>query len=109
MRCEDLDTRLFTEADVADVELAAHVERCLRCQAEVARQRRLRRELGRLGVAAVGEVDGLVDDIIARLDEAGSHRRGRRAVFTVVAAAGAAGAAGAIVVANRVRVRRLAG
>lgn len=113
MRCDRWGARLAAAADGPDAlegDLGVHVSSCLRCQAELARQRRVRRELQRLDPNAVTRVDGLLEDIIATIDDRGEPRlvdlRGRRAVFTVVAAAGAAGA---IVVANRARTRRLAG
>lgn len=116
VRCEKLDIRLSAVVDGTEElvgDLAEHVGTCLRCQAELARRRRLRTELSRLGPDPLISVDGLVDEILAALDDRSRgprlDLRGRRAVYTMVVAAGAAGAAGAIVAATRARGRRLAG
>lgn len=116
MRCDHIDLHLSAVVDGVedlDGDFGEHVRSCLRCQAELARRRRLRRELERLGSDPLEPAEGLVEEILTALDEKSrrrrSARRGRRAVYTVVAAAGAAGAAGAIVVASRVRGRRIAG
>ena len=88
----------------------AHVESCLRCQAELVRYRRLLRSLHGLRSEWV-QAPGLLTDILAALDgvdpDEREARTGRRAAYlSGIAAATAAGAAGAIVFATRVRHRR---
>ncbi len=113
MRCETLDRHLsatFEDPSSFQGELEDHVAACLRCQAELARYRRLRSELAWLRSEPVVEADGLLEDILGTLDAATRARlvarRGRQAICTLVAAAGAAGA---IVMVGRVRSRHLAG
>lgn len=113
MRCETLDRRLsttFEDPSSFQGELEVHVAECLRCQAELARYRRLRTELADLRSEPPIDVDGLLEDILGALDASTRARlvarRGRQAVCTLVAAAGAAGA---ILMVGRVRSRRLAG
>ncbi|HET8929531.1 MAG TPA: hypothetical protein VFN21_02620 [Acidimicrobiales bacterium] len=113
MRCETLDRRLsatFEDPSSFRGDLEVHVAECLRCQAELARYRRLRFELANLRSEPAIDADGLLEDIFGTLDASTQARllarRGRQALCTLVAAAGAAGA---IVVVGRVRSRRLAG
>lgn len=117
MRCDTIAEQMAGAVDTPngfDDDARTHVESCLRCQAELAQYRRLARTLRSLQSQQVTPVDGLLDGIIAVLDDpdllhSGSGL-GRRAVYlSGIAAATAAGAAGAIVIASRVRSRRLAG
>ena len=100
-RCTVVRMRLPGADSVDDLggRLAAHVETCLRCQAEAARYRNLRRRLGALApdeIAAPGTLGPLV---VARIeleesDVSPDLRVGlRRAAVAVSAAAGAAVAA----------------
>lgn len=79
--------------------LAAHVEICLRCQAEAARYRSLRRRLGAVANEVLVAPSGLVPSVIARMEppenEPLDERRSglRRVAVAVSAAAGAAVAA----------------
>ncbi len=88
----------------------AHVSRCLRCQAEVAAYRKLRRAMVSLGPAPIG-IDGRwVDELLAGFRApAPVHRLRspgrRRALFGGVAAAVTAAGAGAVVVATRLAGR----
>jgi hypothetical protein len=90
-----------------------HVQRCLRCQAAVGRDRRVHRALEGLADRPLVPPAGLLEDVLAALDEAGpveaTHGRGHRraAYLGTIAAATAAGVGGAIVLAAR--GRRLAG
>ncbi len=79
--------------------LATHIETCLRCQAESARYRTLRRQLGALAGENLTAPETLVPSVVAQfspseVDESGERRIGlRRAAVAVSAAAGAAVAA----------------
>jgi len=97
------DPRLLTEAD------SSHIAQCLRCQAEMARFRRLGRILASLRLQQVPAEPGLVDDLLEGLDSAAERRErhwiaGRRAASIVgLAAATAAGVGGVLVLATRRR------
>ncbi len=92
-----------------------HVERCLRCQAELAQYRKLLRAMRGLRAATVPTPDGLVTEVIAHLESAGERRAvraaltGRRVAYLggIAAAATAAGAGAAIVLVSRGRKGRL--
>ena len=79
--------------------LAAHVETCLRCQAEAARYRTLRRRFGGLSRDEIPAPQSLVPSVITRIeleesDVPADRRVGlRRAAVAASAAAGAAVAA----------------
>ena len=119
VRCEDLNDALAATAD-GDATLSRaerrHVERCLRCQAEVVQYRKLLRAMRSLRSEVLEPAPGLMTDILAGIEEAGEQQAirsllsGRRiAYLSGLAAATAAGAAGAIVIATRSRRARLAG
>lgn len=108
MRCDRLGEGLAAAADGLehlDDLSRHHVERCLRCQADVAQYRRLRRSLGTLRDDEVGPDAALLGEI---LDGVGAvaHRRqvGRRAAYLGgLAAATAAGVGSVWVLASRGR------
>ena len=119
MQCEDLSGALAATAD-GDASLSRaerrHVERCLRCQAEVVQYRKLLRTLRTLRTDVLEPAPGMLADILASIEEAGERQavrsvlNGRRIAYIGgLAAATAAGAAGAIVFASRTRRTRLAG
>lgn len=90
----------------------AHVEQCLRCQAELVQYRKLLRAMRALRAEVLEPAPGLVAEILSGLESAGERRAVRalisgRAVAYLggLAAATAAGAAGAIVLAHRSRRR----
>lgn len=113
MPCDELASRLVASLD-DPTELGredhAHLARCLRCQAEIARARRLQRDLAGLRDVVDEPPDDLFDHIVEALDaddlRTGRHRRA--AWVGGLAAATAAAAGGAIVLAGRTRRRRLA-
>lgn len=113
MRCEDLAPVVAASVDdptALDADQRAHLATCLRCQAEVARERRLHRSLGSLRELRLVPPADLLDQIYDRLDEVvvRAHHRGRRvALVGGLAAATTAAAAGAIVLAARGRRPRL--
>jgi anti-sigma factor RsiW len=94
MRLPGVDT-----VDELGERLAAHAETCLRCQAEAARYRTLRRRLGSLSSDEVAAPATLVPSVVTRIeleeaDVSVDRRVGlRRAAVAVSAAAGAAVAA----------------
>lgn len=113
MLCSTLSLEL---AEVADgtVELAEssdrHVQRCLRCQAELAHYRKLLRGLTSLRGEFVSPDEGLLDEILAAIQPPATvhklHRlnhKHRKVAY--IGSIAAAGAAGAIVLAARLASR----
>jgi anti-sigma factor RsiW len=100
-RCALVRMRLpgVDSVDELGERLVGHVETCLRCQAEVARYRTLRRRLGALSRDLMTAPVTLVPSVVVRIETAeaapsGDLRVGlRRAAVAVSAAAGAAVAA----------------
>ena len=100
-RCAVVRLRLpgVDSVDVLGERLAAHIETCLRCQAEAARYRTLRRRLGALSRDVMTAPATLVPSVVARIDvdeleTSADLRIGlRRAAVAMSAAAGAAVAA----------------
>lgn len=93
----------------------AHVDTCLRCQADLVQYRKLLRGLRALRTELIEPAPGLLPEILAGIGRAGEDHalravgRGRRAAYIGgIAAATAAGAAGAIVLATRNRRMRIA-
>jgi hypothetical protein len=119
VQCEDLSGALAATAGgegTLSRSERRHVERCLRCQAEVVQYRKLLRTLRTLRTDVLEPAPGLLADILATIEEAGERQavrsvlNGRRIAYLGgLAAATAAGAAGALVFATRTRRARLAG
>ncbi len=115
MRCEqvvDLLPQIMEGNEPADRRVVSHVESCLRCQAELARYRRMLKLLRQLRVEGPEPPPGVVGDILVAVEEAAergairSVLTGRRMAYVggLAVAAGAASVAGAVVVmANRNR------
>lgn len=112
MQCEELSDvlpALGEGHETATPEVRAHVESCLRCQAELVQYRKLLRVLRTMRTEVLEPAPGLLTDVLARLEAAGERRAvkslitGRKAAYIggIAAAATAAGAAGVIVVARR--------
>ena len=119
VQCEDLGDELAAAADgTATLGRAQrrHVERCLRCQAEVVQYKRVLRAMRSMRTQVLEPAPGLLADILASIESAGERQAvssllsGRRiAYLSGLAAATAAGAAGALVYATRSKRTRLAG
>ncbi|CAN5496038.1 hypothetical protein BH24ACT4_BH24ACT4_20170 [soil metagenome] len=104
-----------TDDGALDRTARAHVESCLRCQADLVEHRRVLRALRSLRTQLLEPAPGLVTEVLAHIEEEGERRAirslltGRRAAYLggLAAATAAAGAAGAIVLASRTLGRRL--
>ena len=118
MQCEDLTNDLSVVADGSVLlggDERRHVERCLRCQAELVQYRRVLRAMRAMRTEVLEPAPGMLAEILAHLEEAGERRAirslisGHKAAYLGgLAAATAAGAAGAIVFASRARRLRAA-
>ncbi len=117
-RCTGISERLAGVVDGTaelDRNERRHVERCLRCQAELAQYRKLLRAMRSMRATALPAPDGLVTGVIVHLEAAGERSAvraaltGRRAAYLggIAAAATAAGAGAAIVLVTRGRKGRL--
>ncbi len=92
-----------------------HVERCLRCQAELAQYRKLLRIMQSLRADVATPPVGLLGDVLTHLEAAGERSAvraaltGRKVAYLggIAAATAAAGAGAAIVLVTRGRKGRL--
>ena len=115
MRCEDVAELLpqVVDGGRADPSVRAHVEACLRCQAEMVQYRKLLKALHNLRTEVLEPAPGMLPGILASLEAVGergavrSLLSGRRAAYVggVAVATAAAGAAGAFLVVSRGRRR----
>jgi hypothetical protein len=112
VRCDVLAERLpalVDEPDALDPDQALHLGRCLRCQADLAQYRRLRRTMGALAASRVAVPPDLATEVLVGLDDLLDRRArhrvaGRRAAYLGgLAAATAAGVGGVLVLATRRR------
>lgn len=117
--CRDVAEELSAAAEESTIlshSARAHIESCLRCQADLVQYRKLLRSLRSLRTEVLQPAPGLLPEILANLEEAGERHairaalHGRRAAYIGgIAAATAAGAAGAIVLASRSKRLKLVG
>jgi anti-sigma factor RsiW len=111
MRCEDVARMLPETVEGVPVDLAmqTHIESCLRCQAELARYRRMLRALQQLRTRFLEPSPSLLAQTLAALEEAGERRAvrsllsGRRLAYAGAiggAALATAGTAAALILAR---------
>ena len=116
LTCDAIASSLADYADgveTAPADVRAHVEACLRCQAELVQYRRLLRGLHSLRTEVLEPAPGHVTSVLAHI-EAAAERGAIRSILTgkrgayvggIALATAAAGAAGAFVLAGRARRR----
>jgi hypothetical protein len=121
VRCDQVADRLPAAAEgleALDAAARAHVEHCLRCQADAVQYRKVLRAMRALRTEVLVPAPGLVPEILASISEAGERQavrsllRGHRAAYVVgLGAATAAAASGAVIltIRNRRGKVRLAG
>jgi hypothetical protein len=117
VQCEEVGELLSHAAEgsvMLDRGARRHVDRCLRCQAELVQYRKLLRALHNLRTEVLDPAPGLLSDILAHIEEAGERHavrsmlKGRKVAYVGgIAAATAAGAAGAILFASRARKSKM--
>ncbi|MGQ0825621.1 MAG: hypothetical protein ACT4OX_11465 [Actinomycetota bacterium] len=115
MRCEEVAVllpSLVDGIDEANVAVQRHVQTCLRCQAEVARYRKLVRTLEQLRTRYIEPTPGLLGETLVALSDAAgrgalrTYVTSRRLAYggaTVGAAALAAGTAALLITRSRRR------
>ncbi len=100
MRCEEAAPAVASLADGLEPSRpaqAAHVESCLRCQAEVVRDRRMSRALAELRAEVLEPDPDLLCTVLDAVDEFVEHRAALRARLAYLLG-GAAATAGTIAV-----------
>ena len=110
MRCEDVARMLpeTVEGTPVDLAMQTHIESCLRCQAELARYRRMLRALQQLRTRFLEPSPSLLAQTLAALEEAGERHAvrsllsGRRLAYGAIggAALATAGTAAALILAR---------
>jgi len=121
VQCDEVTALLpaLVDGEPVEIEVERHLQTCLRCQAELARYRRLLRTLALLRTRYIEPTPGLLGDTLAALTDAAEHgaRRtllsGRRIAYAGAIGGGAlaAGATAALLIARSRRraTLRLAG
>lgn len=109
-QCARFADELATDDGVLSGDAAAHVAQCLRCQAEIANYKRMRRVMRSLADHDDVEVSDLEQRILVALDAADGTSGTRVPAVTAATIGGVAAAAGVIALAIRHRrIVRLAG
>jgi len=117
--CEAFSFQLAEMADgrkMLEPQATSHFDSCLRCQAELAQYKKLRRALASLREHRFSPDESLVQEILNALEPGGTVYRLQRlttatrsrkvAYIGGIAAAATAGAAGAMVIASRLAARQ---
>ena len=118
LTCEEIAGALADYAEgseTAPADVRAHVEACLRCQAEMVQYRRLLKGLHSLRTEVLEPAPGHITSVLAHIESAAERSAirsilaGRRGAYVggIALATAAAGAAGAVVLAGRARRRAL--
>lgn len=119
MSCADLRPVLAVLVDDVegasslDPSMASHFDTCLRCQAELAQYRKMRRAMLSLRLDSELADSAHLEEILELMRPPASvhkiHSNGRRKAYIGgIAAAATAGAAGAIVIASKLSRQRIA-
>ncbi|HAB58136.1 MAG: hypothetical protein CL433_04070 [Acidimicrobiaceae bacterium] len=109
-QCARFADELAADNGVLSGDAAAHVAQCLRCQAEIANYKRMRRVMRSLADHDDVEVSDLEQRILVALDAADGTSGTRVPALTAATIGGVAAAAGVIALAIRHRrIVRLAG
>ncbi len=109
-QCARFTDELTADDGVLSGDAAAHVAQCLRCQAEIANHKRMRRVMRSLADHDDVEVSDLEHRILVALDAADGTPSARVPAVTAATIGGVAAAAGVIALAIRHRrVVRFAG
>ena len=104
IRCADLADELAAcDELLLSSDGRAHVGECLRCQAELANYRRLRRSMRSLATRSVDVDPTLEHEILLALDDAEGRSTRRVQGYAAAAVGGLAAAAGVIALATRGR------
>ena len=104
LRCADLTEDLAAGDDtVFSTAARDHVSACLRCQAELANFRRLRRSMRALADSPVPVDPSLEHEILLAIDDAEGRSTLRTTGYAAAAVGGLAAAAGVIALATRGR------
>ena len=112
MQCEELAQLLAAaggETKMLDPDSMGHLEGCLRCQAELAKYRKLLKALQQLRTEVLTPAPGLVTDVLLRIEQRGERKavksilQGKKAAYVtgIAAASLAAGGAAALVYSRR--------
>jgi hypothetical protein len=116
MRCDDVAALLpgaVESGAMVELSVQRHIETCLRCQAELARYRKMLRGLQLLRTRYLEPTPGLLAQTLTAIEVAGERRAvrsilsGRRLAYAgaIGGAAVAAGAAATAVIVHRARRR----
>jgi hypothetical protein len=75
MRCDEVTVLLpgLVDGEPASLEVQRHVDSCLRCQAELARYRRLLRTLAMLRTQYAEPAPGLLGETLVAITDAAEH------------------------------------
>lgn len=111
MRCDEVAPLLPAMSDGTislPSDMSAHVEHCLRCQAELVQHRRVLRTMRSLRSEVLEPAPGALTDVLAAIEEVGERHavksllRRRKAAYGIgVGAATVAGVLGTVIIRSR--------